>query len=350
MDVAEQIAHLARLREAGVLSGEEFDAKVRHVVAQGGASMPPSGSRSSSPTVPSQVDQVGAYDLLEKVGEGGMGSVYRGRHRVASMAARQGGDVAVKLVHPHLLSKGDTVERFRREAETLAALDHPNIVKIFDVVEEGGRTAIVMEWVPGRPLSAVIGKETGPIPWERAQGLVRPILDAVTHAHGRGVIHRDLKPENILVAPNHEIKLLDFGIARLGAARGRTKTGTGMGTVDYMAPEQFLDAKTVDERADVYALGMTIYEMVAGRLPWEATQGEYEVMRRKERGEIPPPTAFYPSIPPWVVDGVMGALAPDPSTRTASVAHLSASLSRVERPGDDSTRRKVYDRALPLHF
>ena len=327
MDIAEQIAQLTRLRDAGVLSVEEFDAKVRQVVTQGGGSAPPQSSRTTSPTGVSQGDRVGVYDLLEKVGDGGMGAVYRGRHRITSMAARQGGDVAVKLVHPHLLSKGDMAERFRREAETLAALDHPNIVRIFDVVDAGGRTAIVMEWVPGRPLSAVIGKETGPIPWERAQRLVGPILSAVAHAHGRGVIHRDLKPENIVVTQAGEIKLLDFGIARLGEARGRTKTGTGMGSVDYMAPEQFLDAKSVDERADVYALGMTIYQMVAGRLPWDTAQGEYEVMRRKERGEIPPPTAFYPSIPPWVVDGVMSALVPSPSARTSSVEALSASLA-----------------------
>ena len=281
--------------------------------------------RSSNPPVAS-VSSMGSYDLLELIGDGGMGSVYRGRHRAAAMAARQGGDVAVKLVHAHLLAKGDISERFRREAEALAALDHPNIVKVHDVVEESGRTAIVMEWVPGRPLSAVIGKETGPIPWERAQDLVGQLLSAVSHAHSRGVVHRDLKPENIVVSLSGEIKLLDFGIARLGESRGRTKTGTGMGTVDYMAPEQFLDAKGVDSRADVYALGLTLYEMLAGRLPWGAADTEFEVMKRKESGQIPPPTEFYPSIPPWVVDGVMAAIRPNPVERTQSVSLLEASL------------------------
>ena len=281
--------------------------------------------RSTNPPVAS-VSSLGSYDLLELIGEGGMGSVYRGRHRAAAMAARQGGDVAVKLVHAHLLAKGDISERFRREAEALAALDHPNIVKVHDVVEESGRTAIVMEWVPGRPLSAVIGKETGPIPWERAQAVVAQLLSAVSHAHSRGVVHRDLKPENIVVSLSGEIKLLDFGIARLGESRGRTKTGTGMGTVDYMAPEQFLDAKGVDSRADVYALGLTLYEMLAGRLPWGATETEFEVMTRKAQGQVPPPTEYYPSIPPWVVDGVMAAIRPNPVERTQSVSLLEASL------------------------
>ena len=142
--------------------------------------------RSSVPPV-SSVSSIGSYDLLELIGEGGMGSVYRGRHRAAAMAARQGGDVAVKLVHAHLLAKGDISERFRREAEALAALDHPNIVKVHDVVEESGRMAIVMEWVPGRALSAVIGKETAPIPWDRAQAIVGPLLSAVAHARRVGV-------------------------------------------------------------------------------------------------------------------------------------------------------------------
>ena len=163
-----------------------------------------SGSRANtSPPGPSTsastLSSIGSYDLYERIGEGGMGSVYRGRHRSSGIAQRQGGDVAIKVVHAHLLSKGDASERFRREAEALALLDHPNIVKVHDVVEEAGRTAIVMEWVPGRALSAVIGKETGPIPWDRAQASVGALLSAVAHAHSRGIVHRDLKPENIVV-------------------------------------------------------------------------------------------------------------------------------------------------------
>jgi formylglycine-generating enzyme required for sulfatase activity/tRNA A-37 threonylcarbamoyl transferase component Bud32 len=333
MDSQDQLLRLIQLRDGGLLSQEEFEAKDRLLMARATAgSSPPSPGLEVAAS--STGAGIGAYDLLEKVGEGGMGAVYRGRHRVAAMASRQGGDVAIKLVHPHLVSRHDMVERLRREAEALASLDHPHIVKVHDVVEEGGRTAIVMEWVPGRPLSRVIGTETGPIPWERASLWVRPILAAVAHAHSRGVIHRDLKPENIVVTPEGAVKLLDFGIARLGEGRGRTKTGAGMGTVDYMAPEQFLDARQVDVRADVYALGMTVYEMVAGRLPWDDSAVEFEVMTQKKNGTFPPPTAYYPSIPPWVVDAVMAALVADPASRTLTVEALGAALEgRGERQG-----------------
>jgi serine/threonine protein kinase/formylglycine-generating enzyme required for sulfatase activity len=330
MNIHDHILRLIDLRDAGVLSDEEFEAKVKLVMVRATSTTPP-----SAPVEAASGMGIGAYELVEKVGEGGMGAVYRGRHRMAAMAARQGGDVAIKLVHPHLVSRQEMIERLRREAEALASLEHPHIVRVHDLVEEGGRTAIVMEWVPGRPLSQVIGTETGPIPWERAWRWVRPMLEAVAHAHSRGVIHRDLKPENMVVTPEGVIKLLDFGIARLAEVRGRTKTGTSMGTVDYMAPEQYTDAGSVGVQADVYALGMTIYEMVAGRLPWEPDATEFAVLQRKHQGEIPPPTAYYPSIPPWVVESVMASLVPDPSRRTESVDALAAGLRGEDaRSGD----------------
>ena len=328
-DLADHVGKLAALYRDGQLSGDELR---RAVLSLSSLDVSPGLGATSSPSSAAAVAAIGAYDLYELVGEGGMGAVYRGRHRIPAMAARQGGDVAVKLLHPHLAGKDGWVERFRREAEALATLDHPNIVRVFDVVEEAGRFALVMEWVPGRPLSHVIGRETGPIPWERARGMVAPLLSAVEHAHGRAVVHRDLKPDNIRITPDGTVKVLDFGIARLGESRGRTKTGTGMGTVDYMAPEQYADAKSVDARADVYALGMTIYEMVAGRLPWEPGESEFGVLQRKYKGDIGPPTTFYPSIPPWVVNAIMAALRPDPLQRIESVAKLRVELFDV---GDD---------------
>ena len=340
MEVADQLVKLAQLRDNGILSPDEFDAQRRALLARSLLSVPtlsPLTAPANTHDV-AHVDMntasVGAYKLLEAVGEGGMGTVYRGRHRVEAMAQRQGGDVAVKLLHPHLASKEGWVDRFRREAEALAALDHPNIVKFYDVVEESGRFGIVMEWVPGRPLSQIIGRETGPIPWDRAQGMVNALLTAVAHAHKRGVIHRDLKPDNVRVTPAGQVKVVDFGIARLGETRGRTKTGTGMGTVDYMAPEQYTDAKSVDARADVYALAMTMYEIVAGRLPWDADASEFGVLQRKHTGALPPPTDYYPSIPPWVAQALLDALRPDPTQRTPSVVAFRASLFPNAAPED----------------
>jgi hypothetical protein len=328
VEMADEIRKLAELRAAGLLSDDEFEEHRRAVLARTLHGTPVEPPRATT--------SFGAYQLFEWVGEGGMGTVYRGRHRVAAMAARQGGDVAVKLLHPEIVRRDRASARLADEAETLAALDHPNIVKAWDIVEEGGRLALVMEWVPGRSLSELIGRETGPIPWDRARPLVRPLLDAVAYAHRQGVVHRDLKPDNIRVTPDGTVKVLDFGIARLGEGRGHTKTGTGMGTVCYMAPEQYADARGVDARADVYALGMTIYEIVAGRLPWDGTETEFAIQTRKHAGDIPSPTKFYPSIPPWVVAAIMGALVADPAGRipTADVLarKLASTADTLDRP------------------
>jgi serine/threonine protein kinase len=155
---------------------------------------------------------------------------------------------------------------------------------------------LVMDLAEGRPLSEVIGQETGPIPWDRAWPMFKQMLDAVAYAHEHKVVHRDLKPENVILSPEGQLKVLDFGIAK-DMEGGKTKTGTGMGTVDYMAPEQYTDASKVDQRADIYALGMTLYEMLAGRLPWDPVATEFQVMTLKSKGDFPPPTAFYPHIP-----------------------------------------------------
>ena len=195
-----------------------------------------------------------------------MGTVYRGRHRSPEIAARQGGEVAIKVMHPHIARNESFAERFEREASLGLKLDHPGICRVHDLVVDGGVLALVMELVEGEPLSELIGTTTGPIPWGRAWPMLEQLLDSVTYLHAQGVLHRDIKPENILVGSGGQLKLLDLGIAK-DAGSGKTKTGVGMGTVDYMAPEQHTDAGKVDERADVYALGMTLYEMLAGRLP-----------------------------------------------------------------------------------
>jgi serine/threonine-protein kinase len=241
--------------------------------------------------------------------------------------------VAIKVLHAQYAERPDIVERFEREAELGIKLDHPGIVRVHELAVDSGRVALIMELVEGRPLSQMIGTETGPIPWPRAEPLFRQLVSAVGYAHDHGVIHRDLKPENIIIGPDGQLKVLDFGIAK-DVSSGRTQTGTGMGTIDYMAPEQYLDAKAVDGRADIYALGMTLYEMLSGQLPWPDSTTEFTILDRKRNGDIPPPTKFYPDIPSGVVNLVMRMLAPTLEERPPSIEGLSQELEKVlETPG-----------------
>jgi len=317
--VSDELEKLFALFEKGAITREQFEAQRDRLLAEAEQT---ASTSTSSPGVPGQV---GAYRITGHIGDGGMGTVYRGQHRSAEMSARQGGEVAIKVMHPHIARNEDFAERFEREAGLGLKLDHPGICKVHDLVMDGGVLALVMELVDGEPLSDIIGSKTGPIPWERAWPMFAQLLESVAYMHSQRVLHRDIKPENVLVTGEGRLKLLDLGIAK-DTGSGKTKTGVGMGTVDYMAPEQHTDAGKVDERADVYSLGMTLYEMLAGRLPWGGDAGIAVVLQRKLSGQIPPPTDFYPDIAPEVVEALMGALATEREDRTASAAALAQAL------------------------
>ena len=271
---------------------------------------------------------IGSYRILGLLGHGGMGTVYRCRHLSEPMAQRQGGDVCIKKMHAQYAHNPAYQGRFKREAALGLKLDHPGIVTVHDLVTDAGTLALVMEFVEGRSLAQLIGRETGPIPWDRAWPIFQQLLGAVGHAHDHGVIHRDLKPENVMVSPDGRLKVLDFGIAK-EAESGNTRSGVGMGTADYMAPEQHTDAKNVDRRADIYALGMTLYEMLAGRLPWGRMADPLDLLLRKRNAAIPPPTTFYPRIPSPVVEVVMAALSSDRELRPASVGVIRRLLAQA---------------------
>jgi len=320
VSVADELKELREQLEKGLIDRAEFDELKALVLA---------GARGRAG------DTVGAYKLLEQLGEGGMGTVWRARHRSEAFAHRQGGDVALKLLHRQFAGNPAYVERFEAEGALGLSLDHPGIVKVHQLVVDAGTLGLVMELVEGDSLAHTIGRVTGPIPWSRARPLVEQLLDAVGHAHSRRVVHRDLKPANVMLQPGGRTKILDFGIAKeLG--RGLTRSGMGMGTIDYMAPEQYTDAGSVDRRADVYALGLTLYEMLAGRLPWEPTLSGFQVQQAKLRQDLPPPTAFYPNIPPGVVDAVMKATAVEPGERYRSTEEMWAALAAIEELPDSA--------------
>ena len=199
--------------------------------------------------------KIGGLELIEEIGRGGMGSVWRARH------TRLGRPAAVKFLPAELRDDPEFRTRFEREARTMAMLNHPNIVGVHDFGEQEGRGYLVMEFVDGRPLSKLI-----PQPVEAAVDIARQVCDALAYAHARGVVHRDVKPENILVTADGHVKVADFGIARLVRSDGLTRTDVAVGTPSYMSPEA-IDAAAPDPRMDIYSLGVVLYETIKGARP-----------------------------------------------------------------------------------
>ncbi|MDP6932722.1 MAG: protein kinase [Myxococcota bacterium] len=337
----EQLKDLAALLERGLVSREEFEQEKARLL--GAADADRSGGSDGSGTDPtwaqagpapearpaaSQPERVGAYKVIDPLGKGGMGTVYRARHRSPAIAERQGGDVALKVLHPRYLQEPSFLERFEREAELGTRLEHPGVVRTLDLVVDGEERGIVMELVEGEPLSRRIGHRAGAVEWSEAISILRPVLDAVGYAHSRGVIHRDLKPDNIMVSPSGMPLVMDFGIAK-SIESDHTRTGTGLGTVKYMAPEQYTDAKGVDHRADLYALGITLYEMVAGRMPWERGTTAYSIMALKADGDLPPPSEYCPILPTQVVELIESLTAVSPHDRPGSAAEVAEEFDRL---------------------
>ena len=266
--------------------------------------------------------RIGAWRLLEKLGEGPLGEVYRARD------PRDDRVVAVKVLAPKCVTASGALERLRSTASDLGRLDHPNLAAHHGLLEEAGAVLLVSEFVPGRPLSTLL-QEEGPLDVERALDRLAPLLDAIEHAHARGVIHGDLKGTNVLVDERRTAKVTDAGIARaLGALRAEPG-GDTLETLAYAAPEQ-LRGEDGDARSDVYALGVLLYELLTARLPF-LRHSDYE--GSGGRGERRPPAlrSFATDIPPCIDEAVLRALAQRPSERPASTRELRAALGLAGR-------------------
>jgi serine/threonine-protein kinase len=260
---------------------------------------------------------VGSYKVLEKIGEGGMGAVYKG---VDLMLERE---VAIKALRPELARQPDVVERFRAEAVTLAKLNHPNIATLYSFLRQGDDYFMIMEFVRGETLDSVL-QRSGSMPVDRAISLLCQALEGIDHAHKMGIIHRDIKPANMMLTQTGSIKVMDFGIARvLGTAR-LTRQGSVIGTVEYMSPEQVRGEET-DARSDIYSLGILLYEMLAGRVPF-SHPSEYALMKRQIEEPPAPPRDFQPDIPAAVEAAVLRALAKNPGDRFQTAAAMRTDL------------------------
>jgi predicted Ser/Thr protein kinase len=278
------------------------------------------------PLIGHRVD--GKYELLARLGEGGMSVVYRARR------VHIGDDVAVKILTGKFVKDDAALARFRREARAAAMLRHPNVITIHDFGETDDAHApayIVMEFVRGTPLRELLHSENH-FSVERGVRLMRGICAGVASAHRQGVVHRDLKPENILVvAPDDDfemesVRVVDFGLAKLLADAGGTSTGAVVGTPYYMSPEQCL-GEPLDTRSDVYSLGAMFYEMLSGQRPFEAETVSGLISRHLH--EPPPPFEFSLGIPRRVSMGIMHALSKDPDDRPQTATELARQMQLV---------------------
>jgi eukaryotic-like serine/threonine-protein kinase len=258
------------------------------------------------------------YEIEELVGAGGMSSVYRAHDRLLDRK------VALKVMHQHYGEDPEYVERFRREARSVASLSHPNVVTVIDRGEHEGRQFIVFEYVDGENLKQLIQRR-GPAPVATALELATQIARALSFAHQQGLVHRDVKPQNVLLNGNGMAKVTDFGIARsLDVQRGMTQTGTVLGTSDYIAPEQ-AQGMDVDEHTDVYSLGVVLYELLTAAVPFPGES--FVAVAMRHINDPPPPLRdTRPDVPPRVGAAVQRAMAKDPRDRFPTMAAFADEL------------------------
>jgi tRNA A-37 threonylcarbamoyl transferase component Bud32/tetratricopeptide (TPR) repeat protein len=266
------------------------------------------------------LDQVGKYKILGKIGQGAMGEVYRAQDPFLN---RQ---VALKVVSPALGSNPQFRRRFEREAQSAAQLNHPNIITVFDFGEEAGVAYMAMELLEGRDLKDALAAQTSSL--SDKIDLVLQICEGLAFAHGKGIIHRDLKPGNIHIQPNGQVKILDFGLARVETSE-MTRTGTVLGTPYYMSPEQ-VQGRKAGPPSDVFSLGSIFYEALTGQRPFSAGSS-HEIYNRILRDDPVPIRELAPDTPDLVAAVVERALSKDPAQRFADAGAMAATLRKVRK-------------------
>lgn len=260
--------------------------------------------------------RIGDYEILGTLGNGGMGRVYRVRNVISDRIE------AMKILLPDLSGRQDLVNRFLREIKLVASLNHPNIASLCTAMTVDNQLIMVMEFVDGRTLSQML--ESGPLPVGDSIRYLTQALAALGYAHGRGIVHRDVKPANMMLTVDGTIKLMDFGIARVEAERSLTQTGTTLGSLDYMSPEQIL-GQAVDGRSDLYSIGVSLYEMVTGQRPFRA-DSDYELMAAHVKQAPRNPIEIKPWLPAQLNALILRSIAKTPGERFQSAEEMIDAL------------------------
>ncbi|HEX3354533.1 MAG TPA: protein kinase [Terriglobales bacterium] len=280
-----------------------------------------------------EIKRIGDYQILDELGSGGMGRVWRVRNVISDRIE------AMKVLLPDLAGRQELAARFLREIKLMASLNHPNIAQLRTAFTADNQLYMVMEYVEGTTVAAKL--EHGAIAVPDALNYIRQVLDAVSYAHKQNVIHRDIKPANMMLTPQGVIKLMDFGIARGGEDRSLTMTGTTMGSLSYMSPEQ-VKGEPTDARSDLYSVGVSLYEMVTGQRPFVATS-DYSIMAAHVKESPKPPADLHPGLPAVLNEIILMAIAKDPAQRFQTADAFRNALSSVPATDSPAVPQSVLD-------
>jgi eukaryotic-like serine/threonine-protein kinase len=264
---------------------------------------------------------IGNYDLLEKIAEGGMGAIYKGRQRLTGQI------VAVKIMPPHMANNPVLLKRFEQEFRAASRLDHPNIVRALDYGDNGTSPYLVMEFVEGESLGQKLERD-GPMTEADAIRLIAQVAQGLHRAHKQGLIHRDVKPDNILITADNQAKLADLGLVKeVEADLNLTRTGRGLGTPHFMAPEQFRNAKNANVQCDIYSLGATLYVMLTNELPFRSSNGPLDAWMKKIQNDLTPPRSLVSALSERVDWAIRRAMSAAPEQRPATCREFVEDLT-----------------------
>lgn len=274
---------------------------------------------------PPPLEALSGYNLIEKVADGGMGSIYKACHQETKQI------VAIKVLSPEIAHNSKVLKRFEQEFRLTRRLQHPNIVRVLEYSGTGPNPHIVMEFIEGESLGKMIERE-GRIAEAAAVQIIVQACKGLEQAHREGLLHRDIKPDNIMVLPDGTVKVIDLGLAK--AEEGSpdlTRAGSGLGTPNFMSPEQFRNAKSVDARSDIYSLAATLYQAVTGEIPFGVSD-PIQIFSRKIRNDLPSPRSIVPDLSEQTDRAIRHALSVERSQRPASCREFMEELTGERKP------------------